>query len=652
MKLVLLILLITFSIGMFGFAPSNKAKIHSHNDYEQAAPFWHAYSSGATSIEVDIFLKNNQLYVAHNRAQMKKERTLEKLYIEPLAELLANYHSISHLQLLVDIKTEAGPTLDRFVEIASKYPTIFTDKPHGIKTVISGNRPKPVDYSKYPAFIKFDGRSPEDADNPNGDKVALISRNFKHFSSWKGKGNIPEADSLELLSFITDCHNRQKPVRFWATPDTEQAYKTLIFLGVDYINTDNPGKLVAFLKSTDTGLSLPDWEESFFDIHHISTGRGNATFMVFPDGTSMLIDMGDMSETHPRTLSYRHTPALPNSSQTPAQWVSNYIRQFHPLKQNATLDYALITHYHDDHFAEIDPFKKRHPDGDYLLTGITELGSLVPIATLSDRGYDFPVDLKSPVVWEKSKLMDDPYSMIGTMHEYWKFIDFHEKRGTLKYEPFQLGTVEQFTMKGDNSGQFDFEVANLFANGRAVSTEGDTIQLYAEGTYPGENNLSTGLRFRYGTFSYYTGGDISGIDRHGQQSEISTEKTFAPIIGEVTVATLNHHGNRDSQSPFYVGQLKPCIWILQGWSSDHPGDDVLRRITSTQLYQGPRDVFATSLLEANKLVIGNRIDQAFKSTSGHVLVRVYPGGKKYTIFVLNDKTEERNIISSFDYIND
>ena len=35
------------------------------------------------------------------------------------------------------------------------------------------------------------------------------------------------------------------------------------------------------------------------ELHHINTGRGNAGFYIFPDGTTMLVDAGDMSETHP-----------------------------------------------------------------------------------------------------------------------------------------------------------------------------------------------------------------------------------------------------------------------------------------------------------------------------------------------------------------
>ena len=38
---------------------------------------------------------------------------------------------------------------------------------------------------------------------------------------------------------------------------------------------------------------LPAWSQGNLDIHHISTGRGNATYFVFPDGTTLLIDAGE-----------------------------------------------------------------------------------------------------------------------------------------------------------------------------------------------------------------------------------------------------------------------------------------------------------------------------------------------------------------------
>ena len=38
---------------------------------------------------------------------------------------------------------------------------------------------------------------------------------------------------------------------------------------------------------------FPAWQEGEMEIHHIYTGRGESNFMIFPDGTSLLVDVGD-----------------------------------------------------------------------------------------------------------------------------------------------------------------------------------------------------------------------------------------------------------------------------------------------------------------------------------------------------------------------
>jgi hypothetical protein len=106
---------------------------------------------------------------------------------------------------------------------------------------------------------------------------------------------------------------------------------------------------------------------------------------------------------------------------------------------------------------------------------------------------------------------------------------------------------------------------------------------------------------------------------------------------------MDHPGNRDAHNDINVKTLRPRVWIQQTRSSDHPGHEVLRRITSTYLYPGPRDLFATNMLEANKNVIGPALEHAYKSLDGHILVRVLPGGKSYYVIILNDENEENEI---------
>lgn len=395
---------------------------------------------------------------------------------------------------------------------------------------------------------------------------------------------------------------------------------------------------------TNAQQQLPEWKPGYLDIHHINTGRGDAAFLVFPDGTTLLVDAGDMSETHPRTTSSRNAKLMPSRSKTAPQWIVDYIHQFSPKNQERKLDYVLITHYHDDHFGEVDALRK-FASGGYQLTGIMEVGTHIPIKKLIDRGFEYPINLKDPKVQAEDRFSKDTYGMISTLKEYWKFIDYQSNKVGLEHEALLVGSSDQIKLNNSPQKYPTFSVRNIASNGNIwTGYDNSYFPLFKIGEYPGENPLSNVIRIDYGKFNYYTGGDIAGIDGLGQTDINSLESHVAPVIGPVDVATLNHHGNRNSQNPYFVRTVRPKVWIQQNWTADHPGEEVLRRITSKQLYPGERDIFSTIMLQGTKDVIGGRLDQ-YKSQQGHIVVRVYEQGDTYDIYVLNDASEEREILS-------
>ncbi|WP_421919289.1 ComEC/Rec2 family competence protein [Marinifilum sp.] len=393
---------------------------------------------------------------------------------------------------------------------------------------------------------------------------------------------------------------------------------------------------------------LPKWQNGYLDIHHIQTGRGNATFVVFPDATSLLIDCGDMSESHSRVLSDRNTQLVPNNSKTAPQWVVDYVKQFQPNRSNY-IDYALITHYHDDHFGEMDNQRKKSAKGDFFLTGITEFGDAIPIKTIIDRGFEYPINLKDKSVQNQADFKHDKYKMIPTLREYWKFIDHCSKSNGLKYEEFELGSKKQISLQNEASRFTNCYVQNLAVNGRIwTGIPDETISLYQAGIYPGENSLSTCLKIVYGKFEYFTGADISGVNDFGEADFNSMESHLAPVIGAVDVATLNHHGNKDSSNKYYIRTIRPRVWISQAWSSNHPGHEVFKRIRSKQIYPGERDIYSTTVLAASKNFMG--VDEGeFASEHGHIVVRVYQNGEKYEVYVLDEKDVKRKVIMKKEY---
>src|SRR5271154_2391532 len=76
---------VAFALGSQPTAPITPLRhTHAHNDYEHTRPLFDALDQGFTSVEADIYLVDGQLLVGHTRSSLKPERTLEKLYLDPL----------------------------------------------------------------------------------------------------------------------------------------------------------------------------------------------------------------------------------------------------------------------------------------------------------------------------------------------------------------------------------------------------------------------------------------------------------------------------------------------------------------------------------------------------------------------------------------
>lgn len=391
---------------------------------------------------------------------------------------------------------------------------------------------------------------------------------------------------------------------------------------------------------------LPKWEKGFLDIHFISTGCGNCTLIIMPDSTTMLVDAGEQDPTSPRTLSPRNTPRYPNYSKMGYQWQTDYIRQMLSFRQNAPLiDYAFITHFHSDHFGCMYPSIVHSDKGNYYLTGITGVGEAVGISKLVDRGWDYPIDLRE----EAQKDTIHP----TTMSNYFNFIDWSISNRNMQYQKFIPGSKDQFPMLHQNN-LYNFYVENIQANGVVIKegkpyTKMPSTKTMNKEEIPGENHLSAGILLHYGDFKCYIGGDISGTAPEFEDKPIwhDVESVVAPIVGEVDVTTANHHANRDAMTSYFLSILKPRVIIQEVWSSDHPGHEALLRMTSQKIWKGERDIFSTAMLEANRLVIGELLENSYRSMNGHIVLRVFPNGTTYKIYILDNMTEAKQVKACF-----
>ncbi|CAM5592082.1 phosphatidylinositol-specific phospholipase C/glycerophosphodiester phosphodiesterase family protein [Streptomyces fumanus] len=245
-------------------------RAHAHNDYAHPRPLLDALDHRFGSVEADIHLVDGQLLVAHDPVDLDPARTLESLYLDPLAaRVRAQGGSVYRghhrpLQLLIDIKTEGASTyleLDRHLR---RYRHLFTTYAHGrvhpgpVTAVISGDRAARAPMAAQTTRRAFyDGRLTDLGTAAPASFIPLISDNWTLNFTWQGVGAFPDAERRKLRDIVRTAHARGQRVRFWATPDLpgparDAVWTELLAAGADHLNTDDLAGLEAFLDARGT----------------------------------------------------------------------------------------------------------------------------------------------------------------------------------------------------------------------------------------------------------------------------------------------------------------------------------------------------------------------------------------------------------------
>ncbi len=251
-KKFLLLFCICWSFSLAGHTQQrdfSSSNAHAHNDYLHTVPFHTAYDAGFGSIEVDIFPVNGNLFVAHYASEIKPERTIKTLYLDPLLKVLSGNRA-RPIKLLVDIKEDYGQSLDLLKkELHALRSYLSTPKKNNLLTIlISGKRPPPGKYKDYPGYFFFDDDLKLKHKRKEWNRVGQVSLPFTKFSQWNGKKTIPEQDQEKIKTIIDSVHRAGKTIRFWAAPDTEESWTLQMSLRVELIGTDRIDELSAFIK--------------------------------------------------------------------------------------------------------------------------------------------------------------------------------------------------------------------------------------------------------------------------------------------------------------------------------------------------------------------------------------------------------------------
>ncbi|MBQ1953724.1 MAG: MBL fold metallo-hydrolase, partial [Alistipes sp.] len=114
------------------------------------------------------------------------------------------------------------------------------------------------------------------------------------------------------------------------------------------------------------------WQDGQMEIHHIYTGRGESSFIIMPDATTMLIDVGDHDPTVEQYALM--TEALPDRQRRAGEYVARYVERVNP--EGKSVDYLMLSHFHNDHMGTAAEPATMTTDRDpnYYLAGIAEAG--------------------------------------------------------------------------------------------------------------------------------------------------------------------------------------------------------------------------------------------------------------------------------------
>jgi hypothetical protein len=225
----------------------------------QTRPLLDALSFSFASVEADVLLKDGRLYVGHNRSDLEEPgiKDLEELYLKPLFDrFIQNKGHIykgdnGPFYLWIDIKYEGEEVYGVLRKLIIPYEAMLFSEQHNNKgkvmLILSGDRPIDLVLGDTAGYLRLDGRPDDLAKEYSSEKMPFISQHIKSICQTNDQQFLDSGEYEKLLSFVEACHQQNKKVRLWATPEKEQLWSQLLKANVDLINTDSLHKLANYL---------------------------------------------------------------------------------------------------------------------------------------------------------------------------------------------------------------------------------------------------------------------------------------------------------------------------------------------------------------------------------------------------------------------
>ena len=371
----------------------------------------------------------------------------------------------------------------------------------------------------------------------------------------------------------------------------------------------------------EVGKTLPLWEEGYLDIHLINSARGECSFLVLPDGTTLVVDVGEITPT----MGTNPISQLPSVDIRPTTTYARYIKNFLP-EGKSWIDYCHISHFHNDHFGDPGIKGETNPIG-YRRIGPMALYDHIPFKNTLDRAYpDYVEDSKTAPI-DHTWLIED-----------WKtLIKWGEENGKIQGARFEVGQ-EQIKLLYNKEKYSNFYTMNICGNGYGYYIKsGATKPAKVGSKSDGGNPSSCGFYLRYGDFDYVSAGDVTSAPQNRMAyyfRDIADGHKLDAMKG-------GHHLSGNSYGGQMEAYMFPDVILNLNFYKTQPDIDLLNNkifpIIGAEVYT----------INAHPEALTEYADTYGKISdyNGHIVLRVAPGGASYYVYMLDATNFEYRVKS-------
>lgn len=374
------------------------------------------------------------------------------------------------------------------------------------------------------------------------------------------------------------------------------------------------------------GKTLPAWSEGCLDIHFINTGRGECAFYILPDGTTLLVDAGEI------VTEENSVPQRPRDGVRPYIVYAEYIKHFHPegkSQEKPIIDYCAPSHFHIDHIGGSAAVTETDSEGGYRKAGLMALYDKVLYKHVIDRSYpDYKENATTP-------------AMEGQLCEDWaKFVKWGVENGKFTGARFTPGE-EQIVMLNNKAGYSNFELLNICANGFVVGKDSSgATTILGEKSGVG-NPASCGFHIRYGNFDYIACGDLTSAPQN------LVAGYFHDFIGDgkLDAFKCHHHLSANAWgSQMQKKTFNPHIIVNMNFYKSQPNAELLGKIFNNEFSFWSREFF-TSNGHPEAVSENSALYDKMAGYNGHIVIRVAAGGGEFNVYMLDDTNYDYKVKS-------